>query len=77
MIRRTIKSVDFEFICSERGAKLASRFVCERRALEREKAGEADRDEGKDFGAAGIAGATLGQNVVLQGFVEEQLEAQE
>ncbi|KYN16026.1 Low density lipoprotein receptor adapter protein 1 [Trachymyrmex cornetzi] len=59
------------------GAKLASRFVSERRALEREKAGEADRDKGKDFGAAGIACTALGQNVVLQGFVEEQFEAQE
>ncbi|KYM77437.1 hypothetical protein ALC53_12066 [Atta colombica] len=59
------------------GAKLASRFVSERRTLEREKAGEADRDKGKDFGAAGIACAALGQNVVLQGFVEEQFEAQE
>lgn len=59
------------------GAKLASRFVSERRALEREKAGEADRDKGKDFGAAGIVCAALGQNVVLQGFVEEQFEAQE
>ncbi|TGZ51426.1 hypothetical protein DBV15_08970 [Temnothorax longispinosus] len=42
-----------------------------------EKAGEADRDKGEDFGAAGTAGAALGQDVVLQGFVEEQLEAQE
>lgn len=57
------------------GAKLASRFVSERRGFE--KAGEADRDKGEDFGAAGIAGAALGQDVVLQGFVEEQLEAQE
>lgn len=53
------------------------RFVSERRAFEREKAGEADRDEGENFGAAGIVGAALGQDVVLQGFVEEQLEAQE
>lgn len=77
MTCRTIKSLDFGFICPGRGAKLASRFVSERRALEREKAGEADRDEGKDFGAAGIACAALGQNVVLQGFVEEQFQAQE
>lgn len=41
-----------------------------------EKAGElADCDEGEDHGVAGIAGAELGQDVVLQGFVEEQLEA--
>lgn len=40
----------------------------------RVKAGEADRDAGEDFGAAGIS-ATLGQDVVLQGFVEKQLEA--
>lgn len=53
------------------------RFVSERRAFERGKAGEADRDEGENFGAAGIAGAALDQDVVLQGFVEEQLEAQE
>lgn len=51
--------------------------MSERRALEREKAGEADRDKREDFGASGIAGAALGQDVVLQGFVEEQLEAQE
>lgn len=56
---------------------LASRFVSERRAVKRRKAGEADCDEGEDFGAAGIVGAALGQDVVLQGFVEEQLEAQE
>lgn len=49
----------------------------ERRAFERGKAGEADRDKGEDFGAAGIASAALDQDVVLQGFVEEQLEAQE
>lgn len=40
------------------------------------KAGEADCDERKDLGAVG-ASAALGQNVVPQGFVEEQLEAQE
>jgi len=51
--------------------------VSEKRALEREKTGEADRDEGEDFGAAGIARAALGQNGVLQGFVEEQFETQE
>lgn len=42
----------------------------------RGKAGEAGRDQGQAFGA-GETSAALGQNVVPQGFVEEQFEAQE
>jgi len=54
------------------------RFASERQeagAGRDRKAGETDRDEGEDLGAAGIAAAALDQDVVLQGFVEEQLEA--
>lgn len=52
-----------------------ARFVSEP-ARRREKAGETDRDAGQGLGAAG-ASTAVGQDVVLQGFVEEQFEAQE
>lgn len=45
------------------------------RVLEREKAGEADCDEREDLGAVGAAGTALDENVILQEFVEEQLQA--
>lgn len=42
------------------------------------KTGEpADCNEEEDRGVAGVGGAALGQDVVLQGFMEEQLQAQE
>jgi len=54
------------------------RFASERQgavAGRKRKAGETHRDEGEDLGAAGIAATALDQDVVLQGFMEEQFEA--